>query len=92
MLTDYPSAVAQTKGAPMPFIQIKVLQGTLSTEQKDEMISKVSDVVAEIEARPYPKEKLLPHTWCLIEEVPPAQWGLGGQPLSLETLKALLSG
>jgi 4-oxalocrotonate tautomerase family enzyme len=76
----------------MPFIQIKVLEGALSEEQKNEMISKVSHIAAEIEARPYPKEKLLPHTWCIIEEVPPAKWGVGGQPTSLETLKALLSG
>jgi 4-oxalocrotonate tautomerase len=86
------SPLAETKGAPMPLIQIKVLEGALSTEQKNEMMSKISHVVAEIEARPYPKEKLLPHTWCIIEEIPPAKWGLGGQPLSLETLKALLSG
>jgi 4-oxalocrotonate tautomerase len=75
----------------MPLIQIKVLEGVLSAEQKNEMISKVSQIAAEIEARPYPKEKLLPHTWCIIEEVPPASWGLGGQPLSLEAFKALLS-
>jgi 4-oxalocrotonate tautomerase len=76
----------------MPLIQIKVLKGALSAEQKKEMISRVSEIVAEIEARPYPKEKLLPHTWCILEEVPSAQWGLGGQPLSLEALKAVLSG
>lgn len=76
----------------MPLIQIKVLEGALSEAQKTEMISKVSHIVAEIEARPYPKEKLLPHTWCIIEEVSPAKWGLGGQPLSLDALKALLSG
>jgi len=76
----------------MPLIQIRVLEGVLSEEQRNEMISRVSQVAAEIEARPYPKEKLLPYTWCIIEEVPPAKWGLGGQPLSLETLKALLSG
>ncbi|MGA3117755.1 MAG: tautomerase family protein [Syntrophobacteraceae bacterium] len=76
----------------MPLIRIEVLEGTLTEEAKKEMISKVSNIVAEIEARPHPKEKLLPHTWCIIEEVPPAKWGIGGQPLSLETLKALLSG
>ena len=76
----------------MPLIQIKVLEGALSEAQKTEMLSKVSHIVAEIEARPYPKEKLLPHTWCIIEEVPPAKWGVGGQPLSLDALKALLSG
>jgi 4-oxalocrotonate tautomerase family enzyme len=76
----------------MPLIHIRVLEGALTEEQRKEMISRVSEVVAEIEARPYPKEKLLPHTWCIIDEVTPAKWGLGGQPLSLETLKALLQG
>ena len=33
------------------------------------MISKVTEIVAEIEARPFPKEKLLPYTFCLVEEV-----------------------
>jgi hypothetical protein len=36
----------------MPLIQIKVLEGTLTTEQKNEMIAKVSNIVAEIEAGP----------------------------------------
>jgi 4-oxalocrotonate tautomerase family enzyme len=76
----------------MPLIQIKVLEGTLTEEAKNEIISKVSNIVAEIEARPHPKEKLLPHTWCIIEEVPMAKWGIGGQPVSMEMLKALLSG
>lgn len=75
----------------MPLIRINVLQGALSEEKKKEMISRVSEVVAEIEARPYPKEKLLPNVWCVIDEVPPAQWGVGGQPLSLELLKEMLS-
>ena len=74
----------------MPFIQIKVFEGALSEEKKTEMISRVTNVVAEIEAKPHPKEKLLPHTWCVIEEVPAANWGIGGQPSSLELLKALL--
>jgi len=76
----------------MPLIQIRLLEGAISEEQKKEMIARVSDVVAEIEARPHPKEKLLPHTWCIIDEVPPVKWGLGGQPLSLEILKSLLEG
>lgn len=75
----------------MPLIRINVLQGALSEEKKKEMISRVSEVVAEIEARPYPKEKLLPNVWCIIDEVPPAHWGVGGQPLSLELMKEMLS-
>lgn len=54
------------------------------------MIARVTEVVADIEARPYPMEKLQSYTWCVIEEVPAANWGIGGQPSSLELLKALL--
>ena len=53
----------------MPFINIKVLKGTLSKEKKGEMIKKVSETVAEIEASPIPKDNLVPYTWCVIEEV-----------------------
>jgi len=74
----------------MPLIQIKIFEGVLSEDKKKEMISRVSEVVAEIEASPHPKEKLLPHTWCVIDEVPAKNWGIGGQPSSLELLRALL--
>jgi len=74
----------------MPFINIKVLKGTLSVEKKNEMISRVTEIVAEIEARPIPKEKMIPHTWCLIEEVEFGNWGIGGNPVTPEVLKAVL--
>ncbi len=76
----------------MPLIQIKLLKGALSEEQKKEMIARVSEVAAEIEARPHPKENLLPYTSCIIDEITPANWGVGGQPMSLEALKAMLEG
>jgi hypothetical protein len=41
------------------------------------MISGVRETVAEIEARSAPKENLVPHTWCLIEEVDFECWGIG---------------
>lgn len=76
----------------MPFINIKVLKGTLSEEKKKEMISRVTETVAEIEARPFPKEKLLPYSWCIIEEVDMQNWGIGGKPVTPEMLKALMAG
>jgi 4-oxalocrotonate tautomerase len=76
----------------MPFINIRVLKGTLSEEKKKEMISRVTEIVAEIEARPAPRENLQPHTWCVIEEIPFENWGIGGNPVTLEMLKAVLEG
>ena len=74
----------------MPLIRIKVVQGGLPEDKKKEMIARVSEVVAEIEARPYPKEKVLPICWCIIEEVPAENWGVAGQAVDLEALKQLL--
>jgi 4-oxalocrotonate tautomerase len=76
----------------MPFINIRVLEGTLSDEQKSEMIKKVSETVAEIEARPNPKENLIPHTWCVIEEVNYGAWGIGGNAITPDILQQILKG
>lgn len=76
----------------MPFINIKVLKGTLSDEKKSEMIKRVSETVAEIEASPEPKENLVPYTWCVIEEVDFAAWGIGGNPVTPEMLQQVLKG
>ena len=76
----------------MPYITIRVFRGALSEEKKREMMSRVSETVAEIEARPNPKENLLSYVWCVIEEVNFGDWGLGGNPVTPETLKALLEG
>ena len=76
----------------MPFINIKVLKGTLSKEKKAEMIKRVSETVAEIEASPNPKDNLVPHTWCVIEEVDFENWGIGGNQITAEILQAVISG
>ncbi len=76
----------------MPLINIKVLKGTLSKEKKQEMIKRVSETVAEIEASPNPKDNLVPHTWCVIEEVDFEGWGIGGNAVTPEMLKGILEG
>jgi 4-oxalocrotonate tautomerase family enzyme len=74
----------------MPFVNIKVLKGVLTKEQKQEMIARVSAVVAEIEARPFPKEKLIPGTTVIIDEVKFDNWGAGGRTVTPEMFKAFL--
>ena len=70
----------------MPFINIKLLEGALTDEEKEEVIRRVSEVVAEVRARPLPMEKVLPHTTCIIEEVPLSQWGIGGKVIPKSAL------
>jgi len=76
----------------MPFINIKVLKGTLSDEKKAEMIKRVSETVAEIEAIPSPKDSLLGYTWCVLEEVDFGHWGVGGNAITPEVLQAIIEG
>ena len=76
----------------MPFINIKVLKGTLSKEKKGEMIKRVSETVAEIEASPKPKDNLVQYTWCVIEEVDFDNWGIGGNQVTPEILQAVIEG
>ena len=76
----------------MPFINIKVLKGTLSNEKKADMIKRVSETVAEIEASPASKDNLVPYTWCVIEEFDFENWGIGGNQVTEEMLQAVISG
>ena len=76
----------------MPFINIKVLKDALSDEKKSEMLKRVSEVVAEIEARPSPKDSILGYTWCVIEEVDFGHWGIGGNAVTPEALQAVIEG
>lgn len=68
----------------MPLIQIKGISGYLSLQQKQEIISKVTDAVVSVEG-----EGLRPVTWVLIEEVASGAWGVGGQPVTTEDLHAM---
>ncbi len=68
----------------MPLIQIKVIEGVLTSEQKREMIEKVTAAVVSIEG-----EGLRPYTVTLIEEVKSGDWAVGGKPISTEEARAV---
>lgn len=68
----------------MPFIQVKLINEVFSAEQKQEMITKLTDAMVSIEG-----EQLRPVTWVVIEEVKGGQWGIGGQALTAADVKAM---
>ncbi len=63
----------------MPLVQIKGISGYLSLQQKQEIISKVTDAIVSVEG-----EGLRPVTWVLIEDVASGQWGVGGQAVTTD--------
>ncbi len=68
----------------MPFVQVKLIEGTFSDAEKQEMIRKVTDAMVSIEG-----ETMRQVTWVVIEEVKSGSWGLGGKALTAADVKAM---
>ena len=65
----------------MPFANLKVPAGTLTTQSKKKLIDAVTDAYAEVYG-----ERARATTLVLVDEVPDGGWGLGGQVLTAEML------
>jgi 4-oxalocrotonate tautomerase len=68
----------------MPFINVKLIEGVFSTEQKQQIVRKLTDAMVGIEG-----EAMRGVTWTVIEEVKSGDWAIGGQPLSTADVLAL---
>lgn len=68
----------------MPLVQIKGVGDYLTLEQKQELIRRVTDAVVSVEG-----EGLRQVTWVTIEDVAPGAWGVGGQPITADDLRAM---
>ena len=71
----------------MPLIQVKVIEDVFTPTQKREIISKLTDAMVAIEG-----ENLRSVTWVTIEEVRSGEWGIGGQALTTDAVRALAAG
>ena len=71
----------------MPFVNVKVIEGVFSAEQKQEMVRRLTDTMVGIEG-----ENMRPVTWVVVEEVKSGDWGIGGSPLSTADVQALAAG
>ncbi|HEY1518515.1 MAG TPA: 4-oxalocrotonate tautomerase family protein [Solirubrobacteraceae bacterium] len=71
----------------MPLIQVKVVQGVFTSLQRQEIIERLTDAMVEIEG-----EGMRNLTWCVIEEVPSGDWGVGGRALTADDVRALARG
>jgi len=68
----------------MPIVNIKLIEGVYSREQKQEMIRRITDVMVDLEG-----EHMRPVTMVVIEEVKGGDWGIGGKAFSSADVKAL---
>jgi 4-oxalocrotonate tautomerase len=71
----------------MPLIQVKLIENVFSRDEKRRMIESLTDAMVEIEG-----ESMRPVTWVTIEEVASGEWGIAGNALTTEDVKALQAG
>ena len=68
----------------MFLIQVKLIEGVLTGPQKQELVERLTDALLASAG-----ESMRRTTWCLIEELPGAAWGIGGETLALDDVRAL---
>jgi 4-oxalocrotonate tautomerase len=69
----------------MPFIQLTTMEKTLSHDEKQELIKRITDAVVAVEG-----EDLRGSVWVVINDsIPEQQFGIGGRTLTADAYKAI---
>jgi 4-oxalocrotonate tautomerase len=68
----------------MPLIQVSLIEEVFTSEQKKQIVRKLTDAMVEVEG-----EAMRGVTWVMIQEVRSGEWAIGGQPLTTADVKAL---
>jgi 4-oxalocrotonate tautomerase len=71
----------------MPLINVKLIEGVFTPEQKAEIAERLTETMVAIEG-----ENMRGVTWCVVEEVKSGDWAIGGQCLTTEAVQALAAG
>lgn len=71
----------------MPLVNIELIEGVFTQQEKQNMIKKVTDTMVSIEG-----ENLREFTWVKINEVKQGDWGIAGNPLTASDVKAIAAG
>ena len=68
----------------MPYVNIKLIEGVFDDDQKQEMLTRITETMVDIEG-----EAMRPVTWVTIEEVHSGEWCVGGKALTTQDVKDL---
>ena len=71
----------------MPLVTIDVIKDVFSNQQKEQIISQVTDAMVSVEG-----EAMRPVTWVRINEIEQGDWAIGGQMLNAAAVHAMTSG
>jgi len=68
----------------MPLVDIQLIRGVFTPEQKNTMIRKVTDAIVAVEG-----EAMRQVTWVRVQETESGEWAIGGKPLTVADVKAM---
>jgi 4-oxalocrotonate tautomerase len=71
----------------MPMVTIDVIKDVFTPEQKQKLITKVTEAMIEVEG-----EGMRPVTWVRIQEFEGGDWAIGGKALRAADVQALAQG
>ena len=71
----------------MPMVTIDVIKDVFTPEQKQKLITKVTEAMIEVEG-----EGMRPVTWVRIQEFESGDWAIGGKALRATDVQALAKG
>jgi 4-oxalocrotonate tautomerase len=72
------------KEAYMPLVDIQLIKGVFTPDQKTAMIRKITDAMVSVEG-----EAMRPVTWVRVQEIESGEWAIGGNPLTASDVKAM---
>lgn len=58
-----------------------------TAEQKQQIVAGLTDAMVAVEG-----ENMRPVTWCVVREVASGDWGIAGNPLTTDDVRALAAG
>ena len=73
----------------MPFVNVQTIKGMMNSEQKKELLRRMTDLIVEIEGNGDPEFRR--SVWIRIDEHEPEQWSLGGIQPTSEMISAKFS-
>jgi len=68
----------------MPLVDIQLIKGVFTPEQKKNMIAKVTDAMVTVEG-----ESMRGVTWVRVQEIESGDWAIGGKPLTSEAVRSM---
>jgi len=72
----------------MPAIEVKVIKNVFSKQQKQMIISKLTDALIDVIGVDTPEVRGV--TTCLIQEIEEGNWGIGGRELTAASVHDLI--